>query len=180
MKIRLATKNDAKAIQNIYSFYVEKTAITFECAVPSIEEFEKRIENTLKNYPYFVAEVDSVVKGYAYASNFRTREAYSRSVETSIYVENNFHRKGIGTELYKTLETELKKQNVTSLYAGVSSENPKSEIFHLKNGYKKIGQFHNCGFKLGKWIDVVWFEKFILPFESNPAPFIPFSNFFEK
>ena len=54
--IRIATKADARGLLDIYSYYVNKTAITFEYSVPDIEEFKQRIENTLQKYPYLVAE----------------------------------------------------------------------------------------------------------------------------
>ena len=65
MNIRLAHKNDATALVAIYAPYVEKTAITFEYDVPSVEEFSDRIEKTLERYPYLVAEEEGVILGYA-------------------------------------------------------------------------------------------------------------------
>lgn len=76
MKIRLARKEDAAALVAIYAPYVEKTAITFEYEVPSVEEFAGRIEKTLDKYPYLVAEEDGVILGYAYASTYYGRTAY--------------------------------------------------------------------------------------------------------
>lgn len=72
MKIRIATPEDASAIQSIYRYYVEHTAITFELEVPSVEEFQGRIKKTLERYPYLVAEEDRVIIGYAYAGIFMT------------------------------------------------------------------------------------------------------------
>ena len=70
MNIRLANKNDAAVLVAIYAPYVEKTAITFEYDVPSMEEFSGRIEETLERYPYLVAEEEGVILGYAYASTY--------------------------------------------------------------------------------------------------------------
>lgn len=63
LTIRPAKFSDAKAIQSIYAPYVEKTAITFEYEVPSVQEFENRINKTLENYPYLVAEENGQVLG---------------------------------------------------------------------------------------------------------------------
>ena len=65
MTIRVATIEDAAALVEIYRYYVEKTAITFEYDVPTVEEFEKRIQTTLEKYPYYVVEEDGEVLGYA-------------------------------------------------------------------------------------------------------------------
>lgn len=90
MNIRIATSDDAKELLNIYKYYVENTAITFEYDVLSIEEFSGRIKNTLKKYPYLIAENEDGIYGYAYAGEFKSRQAYNWAVETSIYVKALF------------------------------------------------------------------------------------------
>lgn len=108
MKIRIATPEDASAIQSIYRYYVEHTAITFELEVPSVEEFQGRIKKTLERYPYLVAEEDRVIIGYAYAGIFYDRRAYDWSAEMSVYVQKGIHGKGVGTALYEKMEELLK------------------------------------------------------------------------
>ena len=56
MIIRTASEADAPPLLEIYAPYVERTAITFEYEVPSVDEFASRIRNTLQKYPYLVAE----------------------------------------------------------------------------------------------------------------------------
>jgi len=174
MIIRIATPKDAERLVEIYSYYVENTTVTFEYDVPTAEEFSQRIENTLKKFPYLVAEDNRIIKGYCYASPFKTRKAYSWSVETSIYVDKDSHGQGIGTMLYNKLEDYLKKQNVININAGISYPNECSEALHLKRGYKKVAHFEKCGYKLGKWVDVIWMEKFIGEHTDNPKQVIPF------
>ena len=84
---RTARPEDAEELLKIYAPYVENTAITFEYEVPSIEEFQQRIENTLRKYPYFVAEQDGKPAGYAYAGPLKERAAYDWAVETTIYIQ---------------------------------------------------------------------------------------------
>ena len=104
IKIRTASTQDLPAILEIYSYYVLHTAITFEYDVPTPEEFRLRMEQTLRMYPYIVAEEDGNILGYAYAGPFKTRAAYNWSVETSIYVAKEARQKGIGTLLLAHLE----------------------------------------------------------------------------
>ena len=180
--IRLATKEDASAIREIYAPYVLDTAITFEYDVPSVEEFEKRIENTLKNYPYFVAEDESGIVGYAYASQFRTRAAYIHGAELSIYIKNDYHKKGLGRMLYTELAKCLSKQNVFVMYGAIAatSRNDDEHLtdasikFHEKMGFKLTAKHENCGIKFGKWYDIVWMEKRLSEPVENPPAFIPF------
>ena len=85
MNIRIATPEDAFAIQNIYRYYVDNTAITFELEVPSVKEFQERITKTLERYPYLVAEEEGEVIAYAYAGIFYDRRAYDWSAEMSVF-----------------------------------------------------------------------------------------------
>ena len=94
--LRIAKPEDAEEILKVYAPYVEKTAITFEYEVPSVEEFRGRIENTLQHYPYLVAEDESGILGYAYAGRFQTRAAYDWAVETSIYIRMDQKRHSAG------------------------------------------------------------------------------------
>lgn len=113
--IRPANLADAQAIQAIYAPYVEKTAITFEYEVPSVQEFEKRISNTIERYPYLVAEEDGQVLGYAYASPYYARTAYDWTTELSIYLNEDARGRGLGSQLYGALEEELEKRGLNPL-----------------------------------------------------------------
>ena len=107
LRIRLARPEDGERLVKLYTPYVRETAVTFEYEAPAAEEFSGRIRETLKRYPYFVAEWDGEPVGYAYASPFHTRAAYQWAAETSVYVKQGLHGKGVGKALYKSLELSL-------------------------------------------------------------------------
>lgn len=176
MIIRAATVRDAEAILRIYAPYIEKTAITFEYAVPSVEEFMGRIRKTLQRYPYLVAEVDSEIVGYAYVSAFHERAAYDWAVETSIYVDMNRKKMGIGGRLYDALELVLKEQGILNLNACIAYPSEEDEyltkgsvVFHEKRGYRMVGRFYQCGYKFNRWYDMVWMEKHIGEHKEHQA-----------
>ena len=182
IKIRTASTQDLPAILEIYSYYVLHTAITFEYDVPTLEEFRLRMEQTLRMYPYIVAEEDGNILGYAYAGPFKTRAAYNWSVETSIYVAKEARQKGIGTLLLAHLEALLQRQNILNVNACIAypkdTGDPyltcESVRFHEKNGYRLVGRFHDCACKFSRWYDMVWMEKMIGE-HITPAPaVIPF------
>jgi L-amino acid N-acyltransferase YncA len=175
LAIRSAREEDAAALVSIYEPYVLNTAITFEYTVPSVEEFAGRIRSTLKKYPYLVAELDGEVVGYAYASSFKDRAAYAWAVETSIYLRMDMRGKGVGGRLYRALEDALMKMGVLNLNACIGYPNPESVGFHERLGYKIVGHFSKCGYKLNAWHDVVWMEKFIGEHDVPPAGVTPFS-----
>ena len=176
MNIRIATPEDAFAIQNIYRYYVDNTAITFELEVPSVKEFQERITKTLERYPYLVAEEEGEVIAYAYAGIFYDRRAYDWSAEMSVYVQRGIHGKGVGTALYEKMEELLKKQNIVNLFACITHPNAESEAFHAARGYEKKAHFEQCGYKLGKWWDIVWMQKVIASNEGTPEPFQRFTG----
>ena len=105
--IRTAFVEDAEALLDIYAYYVEHTAITFEYGVPALEEFRRRIARTLEVYPYLCAVEDGKILGYAYAGPFAERAAYGWPAETTIYLARDVRGNGLGRKLYEALEEAL-------------------------------------------------------------------------
>lgn len=157
-KIRLATQDDSGSILQIYEPYIINTVITFECKVPTITEFRERMANIQSYYPWLICEVNNHIVGYAYASRFREKEAYKWSVDFSVYIIPEYHRRNIGKALYFALSKLLKLQGFYNAYAGVTLPNIKSESLHESFGFKAIGVYHNVGYKFGSWHDVKWYE----------------------
>lgn len=174
--IRQVSSSDAEALLAVYAPYVRDTAITFEYTVPALDEFKSRIRKTASRYPYLGAWQNGVLKGYAYASPFKERAAYDWSAETSVYVRQDCRGAGIGSLLYRELETVLSRQNVCNLCACIAYPNPESIAFHEKWGYRTVAHFHQCGFKFNTWYDMVWMEKFLNEHGLNPKPFIPITD----
>ena len=168
MVIRSASTADAARILDIYAYYVVNTAITFEYEVPTLCEFRERVKNTLERYPYIVIEENGNIIGYAYAGPFKERAAYDRSCEVSIYLDRDSRGRGYGRALYEELEKRLASRGILNLYACVASPieedeylTDDSERFHARLGYKRVGEFHQCGYKFGRWYNMVWMEKLI-------------------
>ncbi len=166
--IRSAVPEDAERLLEIYSYYVANTAISLEYDVPTQSEFKGRIENTLKKYPYIVLENDGIIQGYAYAGPFKGRAAYHLSCEVSIYVDRGAKGCGFGRKLYEALEEKLKDQGILNLYACIADPivedeylTKNSEQFHRHLGYVKVGEFHKCAYKFGRWYNMIWMEKMI-------------------
>lgn len=173
IRICMASGDDAAELLAIYRPYVEETAITFEYTVPTVEEFRGRICHTLERFPYLKAVSDGQAAGYAYVSPFRTRAAYQWSVETSIYVRQDCRGRGVGTALYQTLEEILRRQGIRNLYAGITDPNPASQALHHAFGYRTVARYSACGYKLDRWHDVIWMEKFLVKNDTAPQPVIP-------
>ena len=181
IQIRVARESDAAALRDIYAPYVERTAVSFEYEVPDVATFAGRIRRVQERYPYLVAESDRELLGYAYAGSFHTREAYSWAAEASIYLRMDCRRMGIGSALYRALESALKAMGVRRLYASIAvPDEPDEHLtldsvrFHTAMGYHTVGEFHHCGWKFGRWYSTVWMEKVLASDDSAPSPLKPF------
>ena len=181
--IRIAEKQDIPAILAIYGPYILTSTATFEYDVPTEAEFLQRFETITAQFPWLVWEENGEILGYAYASPPYSRAAYQWCAEPSVYLHPDARGKGIGKALYAALEAILKIQGYQILYALITGENDVSLHFHKKCGYKQMVRFQNCGFKFGRWLDLIWMEKRLKPVEipsSSPVSWAQIRNDAQK
>ncbi len=172
-RLRLAAIADAPAILEIYAQYMD-TPITFETELPSLEEFEERIRAITAEYPWIVCEDETGrIIGYAYGHKQLERAAYRWNAELSEYLDSRVTSKGIGKRMLLVLLELLKAQGIHTVYSLVTSPNVKSDAMHNGCGFRTMGVCKNTGYKSGKWHDVTWYEKALLPYEDVPAEMIP-------
>jgi phosphinothricin acetyltransferase len=157
--IRSAKPGDAGAILGIYAPYISETYVSFETEVPTTADFTVRMTGIMKSYPFLVCEEDGGIIGYAYGSGHRERAAYKYSADTSIYVAPGYQGRGAGRALYGRLLDLLRGQGIYTVFAGIVLPNEKSVGFHKALGFTEVGVYHNAGYKLGKWRDILWVEK---------------------
>jgi len=159
MSIRPVTEADLPEMLAIYAPYVENTTISFEYSAPSLEEFSGRYHRFSTQFPWLVYEENNTVLGYAYAAPAWERTGYAWCAESSIYLAPSAQRRGIGRALYQALEKILTCQGYRILYAVITQENAPSVAFHSSLGFQICARFPSCGYKMDKWLDVVWMEK---------------------
>lgn len=165
-EIRPAEKKDAAQLCEIYNHYVRNTVITFELEEKNEEDFINEISELSDKYPYQVAVQNDKVLGYAYANAWKQRTAYQHTVESSIYMNPEFTSRGIGYHLYLNLVSQLKKQGIHSVIAGISLPNVTSVRLHEKIGFHKVAHFREVGNKFNKWIDIGYWE-LLMPSERK-------------
>lgn len=158
MPIRLATRDDAPGIAEIYAPIVRDTHLSAELEVPSVEEMRRRIESTIKTHPWLVAEADGRIAGYAYATTFRARLAYQWCAEVSVYIHEDFRRQGLGKKLYANLLDRLRAAEFRHAIAVIALPNPPSVAMHEQFGFVPVGVFPGLCFKLGRWYDIGWWR----------------------
>jgi phosphinothricin acetyltransferase len=174
--IRVAAKEDAAAMLEIYAPFILNSGITQETEIPSVEEFQRRILSTLKERPWLVCKIDKQVAGYAYAGKHRERKGYQWCTEPSVYVSERFYQRGIANALYTALFDILKLQGYVNAYAVITLPNEKSIAFHKKFGFDYLTTYPKIGYKLGQWHDVGWMQYEINPHKEEPADPIQFTT----
>jgi len=174
--IRMAHPRDAMKIWEIYKPYVLNSYTSFETETPDLTAFRARMKNVLKTLPWLVYEYKGLVKGYAYATDHRSRTAYQWTKELSVYIHNDFKGKRIGAAMYITLIELLKLQGVQNCLAGIALPNEASIRFHEKLGFRKVGVYHRVGYKLNGYRDVEWWELFIGDKNKAPGKILPITS----
>lgn len=154
--IREATSADADRLAEIYAPYVIETSISFELTPPDGDEIRSRMSRT--GLPWLAAELAGTVVGYAYATQFRARAAYQHTAETTVYVDRNHHRAGIGQSLATDMLERLRKAGYHRAIAGVTLPNDASVGLHERLGFQPVGVFHQIGRKFDRWYDVGFWE----------------------
>lgn len=158
MMLRAATSNDAGAIAAIYNHYVATSSITFEESPVPVDDMARRIEEVGASLPWYVAEENGALLGYAYATPWRARSAYRYSVESTVYVSPAHARRGVGTQLYGALLAELRARGLRVVLGGIAQPNVASVTLHERLGFEKVAHFKQVGQKFGQWIDVGYWE----------------------
>jgi L-amino acid N-acyltransferase YncA len=163
--IRHATQTDLPEITAIYDHAVRTGTATFELDSPGLGEMTARFTNlTGSGFPYFVATVDGRIAGYAYAGPYRPRPAYRFTVENSVYLPPEMHRRGIGLKLLTTLVDESAARGFRQMIAVIGdSANAGSIGVHTRAGFQMVGTHQNVGFKFGRWLDTVMMQRALGP-----------------
>ena len=159
--IREVKLSDAKAIVDIYNYYILNTNITFEEKQLTVDDMEERIIEKTAKHPWIVYERDGQVIGYAYLSGWHSRSDYRYSNEASIYLDSNEKGHGIGKELFGQLLEVSKCYGVHTIVSGITIPNKESISLHEKFGFKKIAEFEEIGFKNNKWLNVGYWQKLL-------------------
>ena len=174
--IRIATKDDAAGMLEIYAPFILNSGITQETEVPSVEEFQKRIISNLQERPWLVCEIKNDIAGYAYAGKHRDRKGYQWCTEPSVYISEKHFGLGVAHALYTALFEILKIQGYVNAYAVITLPNDRSIAFHKKFGFEYLTTYKKIGYKLGQWHDVGWMQYEINSHIGNPSDPNKFKN----
>lgn len=168
--IRAATEGDFDAITAIYDHHVRTGTGTFALEPPIRAEMVAAFRGYQgMRLPYLVASADGTVTGFAYASPFRTRPGYRYGVEDSVYIAPDHVGRGVGKALLTALIAQCTARGLYHMYAVIGdSDNAGSIGVHAACGFTHTGTLPRAGFKFGRWLDVVFMARTLLPATDRP------------
>ena len=155
MNVRPARASDLAAINANYNYFVVHSTCTYQVTPESDESRRDWFRTRAEAHPVTVAEVDGEVVGWASLNRYHSREAYARTVENSVYVRHDQHRRGIGRALLADLIERAREFGHHTILAGISAEQTASIALHECFGFRKAAHLRELGWKQGQWLDVV-------------------------
>lgn len=158
MQIRVATLQDAEAINDIYNAYPLTSTCTFDVELLPLQKRIEWLESKLGKHFVLVADQDGQITGWASVAPLKERPAYQNSVESSVYIREGFHGQGIGKALMLALIDKARENGFHTIIAGATAEQTASIELHLKLGFVKIAHYKEVGFKFGRWLDTAYYQ----------------------
>ena len=159
--VRLATLDDAEAIQRIYNHEVEHTTHTFDLVPRTLEDQQTWLQDRSGALGVLVAEIDGQVVGFSSLSEYRPRAAYRTSVESSVYVNETMRGRGVGRRLLHDLVDLAKASGFHTMVARIAGGHEASIKLHEAVGFATVGTEREVGRKFGNWLDVVVMQRML-------------------
>jgi L-amino acid N-acyltransferase YncA len=172
--VRAGDSRDAAATAAIYAHHVAHGTASFDTEPRNEAEMAAKIaECATRGWPFLVAEVGGQIIGYAYATQFRDRPAYTSTCENSIYLHPDHCGLGIGTQLLGALIEAAEHAGFRQMIAVIGSAEPASAALHAKAGFVETGRMHSVGRKFGRWLDTLYMQKALGPGDAIPPDVEP-------
>jgi L-amino acid N-acyltransferase YncA len=159
--IRLATVSDLGSIRDIYNYYVSRSTCTFQIEPDTEADRLAWYRNRSPAHPVIVAEMASDVVGWAALSAWNIRCGYARTVEASVYIRHDLHRRGIGKALMLDLIQRAHSAGHHTIIGGACTEQVASLALQATLGFEQVACFREVGYKFGRWLDVAYMQLFL-------------------
>lgn len=164
--IRAGTPDDAGAVAAIYAHHVLNGTASFDTEPPPVHVWTEKIGAIVsRGWPFLVAELERKVAGYAYATQFRDRDAYAHTCEDSIYVAPQRVGQGVGTALLAALVRSAREAGFEQMIAVIGGAEPASVALHEKSGFVEAGRMRGVGRKFGRTLDTLYMQRDLSPAE---------------
>jgi len=161
MEVRLATLDDAEAIRDIYNPEVTGSTVTFDLVPRSLEDQRAWLAAHAGAHPAVVAVDGIEVVGFGSLSAYRSRPAYSTTVEDSVYVRGDQRGRGVGRLLLSELVRLATVHGFHAVMARIVGGHETSIALHRACGFELVGIEREVGRKFGRWLDVALMQRLL-------------------
>ena len=159
-ELRPAVPDDAEAIAGIFEQGIEDRVATFETAVPTIEEWRRRLASGEELV--VVAEQNGRVVAFAVAGPYADRHRYYDGIrEATMYVERGARRRGVGLRLLNALAEAAEERGVYKLVGKILTTNEASIALVRQCEFREVGVHCRHGRLDGEWKDVLVVERLL-------------------
>lgn len=155
-ELREMLPSDEARVLEIFQQGVNGGMATFETTVPTAEAWNMDYFNDCR---WVLENETNEVVGWCALKPVSKREVYKGVAEVSIYFDNEYQGKGLGSVLLKKLILDSENHGFWTLQANIFSENNASLRFHQKNGFRMVGVRKKIGKLNGEWKDVIMLER---------------------
>ena len=171
--VRMAREDDLAAVRDVVNWAIENTHYNFHAVPLDLAHWRAEWSAGRARHPWLVAESAGGVAGVAYAGRYKTRRAYDWTVETTVYVSPEHHRRGVGSALYRVLLPILAAQGFHTALGVIALPNPGSVALHERCGFVASGETPQVGWKFDRWWGIGHWQKMLQ--DETHAPTEPLS-----
>ena len=158
--IRDATEDDMVDVRDILNDVIRNTLFVYqEQEVTTESRIAVLRDRRTNGFPFFVAEIDNEVVGYATYGPFRAFFGYRYTVEHSVYIRSDQRGKGIGKLLLEKLIEVGTSTKLHLMVACIDSNNLNSIELHKKYGFVETGRMSEAGRKNNQWLTLVIMQR---------------------
>lgn len=171
--IRDATEADLLGVLAIYNEVIRTSSAVYTEQEATLDDRRSWLAaRQAQGFPVLVAEdlADGSVLGYATFGDFRPWPGYRHTVEHSVYVRADACGRGLGVGLVEPLFGRAASLGKHVIVAGIDAANPASIRLHDRLGFERIGTLREVGTKFGRWLDLVFMQRFLGAPGSRPVP----------
>jgi L-amino acid N-acyltransferase YncA/predicted O-methyltransferase YrrM len=170
MIIRDAVEADLPVIIEIYNATVPTRMVTAELEPTTVEARQLWFrEHSPDQYPFWVAESQGRVIGWLDFKKFQPRAAYRGTAEISVYVHEEFRRRGVGQRLLEQAIARARSLGITALVGLIFGHNQPSLKLFQRLGFETWGFFPAVAKLDGIERDLVMMGLHCPPRSAGPA-----------
>lgn len=161
LAFRPTEEADLAPLLQIYNYYVRTSTATFHTQEIDEATFRSLLFPGYPRYDSWVVLSEGVLAGYVILARYKPREAYDGSAEVTLYLEESFAGRGLGSAALAFVEARARERAFHNLLAVITGENSASIRLFEKHGYQRCAHYHEVGKKFGRLLDVVSYEKLL-------------------